>query len=332
MGTEIVNTRTGVGAGIGALIGFICAGPPGAAIGLLVGGGVAHASNDGKGVMTPKRQLIYTRALESVKAPADLKKLADAFAGEGLETEAMMLRRRAALRELPQETKEKRRAFFRKGMSSDNPDVIDQVASAFEGEGALDAAKALKDHSEAVRAAHLAGASTKPLPEKSQQDFADKLAKALVHFGPESVQARAAAKNLVAARGKQPTDALVTEVIRLATASLQVLPVPNPPPRRQQVTIDGRDPGTAQGDTAPAEEGVAEAPTEAAVAAEGQPAVAGEDDRGAPEPTVVGPPAQVVEPPAEVEAAAQGRTVDVGIVANEGKRGMANEAAGEATA
>jgi hypothetical protein len=320
MTETVLNTKTGMGAAIGGLIGFICAGPPGAAIGALVGGGVAHASTgNGKGVMTAKRQLIYTHALESIKSPKDLKTLADAFSGEGLEVEAGMLRKRAALRELPSDVKEQRRAFFRRGMSSDNPDTIDRVASAFEGEGALDAAKALHDHAEAVRAAHMAGASTKPMAEKSQTDFANKLAKAIMNFGPDSAQAKSAAKNLVAARGKHPTDALITEVIRLALGALEV-PAPAAV-RNEPVEIDGRDPGAAEGDVAvegdvggepPAEapepraEEAPEASTETAVAEAGQTVVAGEnEDKGAPEPTVVGPPAQKVEPPAEVEAAAQ---------------------------
>jgi hypothetical protein len=314
MSTEnVVNARTGTGAAIGGLIGFICAGPLGAGIGALVGGGVAHASNQpNKGVMTPRRQMIYTRAMESMKNPADLQSLANAFAGEGFDAEAEMLRKRAALRSMPSDVKEKRRAIFRKAMASDNPDIIDQTAAAFQGEGALDASKALSDHAEAVRAAHAAGKSTKPMTGGSQEKFADKLAKAIVHFGPGSAQAASAAANLVRAKGKEPTPALVAEVLRIAASTLDIkAPVAQAAPAAEtRAPSDEELNGTGEGDPGAVE------------AAE----VAGEKEAegtGAPEPTVVGPKAPKVEPPAFVEAA---RAADVGLVANEGN-GMANEGA-----
>ena len=223
MNTDLMTARTGVGAGIGGVLGFVFAGPMGAAIGALVGGGVAHAKGPSeKGVMTARRKLIFSRAMESIKDPAELNKLADAFHGEGLPNEASQLRKRARLRELPQDAKEKRRAAFRKAMASDNPDLISKVGDAFSGEGAFDAAKALKDHADAVRAAHAAGKSARPLTGGSQAQFADKLAKAIIHFGSASAQARAAAGNLVAARGKTPSPELVAEVIRVAAEALKV--------------------------------------------------------------------------------------------------------------
>ena len=239
MNKDMVTPRAGVGAGIGALIGFLFGGPVGAGIGALVGGGVAHASGDpGKGVMTPKRKLIYTRAMESIKDPEELKKLADAFAAEGLVGEASLLRKRAALRELPDTTKDKRRAYFRKAMASDKPEVILEVATAFEKEGAIDAGKTLRDHAEAVKAAHAAGKSARPLTGGSQQAFADKLAKAIIHFGPGSAQAREAAGNLLQARGKKATDALITEVIRIAADALKIdAPEADGPPA-QPINID----------------------------------------------------------------------------------------------
>lgn len=330
MSTEtIVTKKTGIGAAIGGLIGFICAGPMGAGIGALVGGGVAHASDQpNKGVMTARRKVIYERAMESVKSPDDLNALANAFAGEGLDTEAEMLRKRAALRALPPETKEKRRAYFRKGMASDNPDTIDQVAAAFQGEGALDAAKALSDHADAVRAAHLAGKSTKPMAGGSQEQFADKLAKAIMHFGGGSQQAKTAAANLVRARGKQSTDILVAEVIKVAAKALDIKGPPTAtaaPP----AAVDNGDPGTAVQDTTEPQPMAEPLPTTDGMATgsveEDQAAIGAEDvGKGAPEPTVVGPPAENVEPPAAVEAASK---ADVGVVANEGDGGMANEGA-----
>ena len=277
MNKEVVNTRTGAGAGIGAALGFLFGGPFGAAIGALVGGGVAHASGDpGKGVMTPRRKLIYARAMETIKDPAELRKLADAYAGEGLGLEATMLRKRAALRELPDDTKEKRRAAFRKAMACDKPEVIAEVAQAFHDEGAIDAAKTLRDHAEAVRAAHTAGKSAKPLTGGSQAQFADKLAKAIIHFGPASSQAQAAAANLIQARGKAPTAAFITEVIKVAAGSLKVDVAAASGPPAHPIEINATGGGSVEG--APG----ALTPEAA--------------DASAPEPTVIGPAAGPVEP------------------------------------
>lgn len=242
MNKDVVNTKTGVGVVVGGTLGFLFAGPIGAGIGALVGGGVAHSTGSSqKGQMTPRRKMIFGRAMESIKDPAELEKLAAAFHGEGLVQEAAQLRKRAKLRTLPQDAKEKRRAAFRKAMASDNPDLISQVGAAFQGEGAFDAAKALNEHADAVRAAHMAGKSARPLTGGSQAQFADKLAKAIIHFGPSSNQARMAAGNLVAARGKKATPELVSEVIRVAAEALKV-EAPEAPAPESPVTIDANPP------------------------------------------------------------------------------------------
>jgi hypothetical protein len=289
MNAEVVNTRTGVGVGLGAAVGFLFGGPMGAGIGALLGGGIAHASESpSKGVMTAKRKLIYTRAMETIKDPGELTKLADAFESEGLPVEATMLRKRAKLRDLPQDTREKRRGFFRKAMASDNPDVITQVAAAFEAEGAIDAAKSLKDHAVAVRAAHAAGKSAKPLTGGTQAQFADKLAKAIIHFGPSSVQAIAAAKNLIQARGKTPSDALAAEVVQVATNALKISAPEADADPPKPINIDATANGAAGNGV---DDSVALEDVEVSTA---PPVV----DTGAPEPAVVGHAAAPVEPPA----------------------------------
>jgi hypothetical protein len=290
MSQDIVNSRTGVGAGVGAVAGFMLGGPVGAAIGALVGGGVAHVSSDPqKGVMTPKRKLIYTRAMESISSPDDLRKLADAFHGEGLTAEATMLRKRAALRELPKSTAEERRKVFRKAMASDKVEAILQVALLFEQQGAIDAAKALRDHADAVTAAHKAGKSAKPMAGGSQSQFADKLGKAIIHFGPESTQALMAAKNLIQARGRPPTDALAKEVIRVAAEALKAqAPKAEGPPPEEGIAIDA---------TETAADAIAESPGAGAATA---PAAAVSQGPGADapiEPTKLGDPAPMIEPP-----------------------------------
>ncbi len=299
LNTDMVNTRTGVGVGIGALVGFAFGGPLGAAIGAAIGGGVAHASGDApKGVMTPKRKLIFAKAMSSIKEPEELLKLADAYEGEGLRAEARALRKRAKLRELPLEVKDKRRIAFRKCMACDNPDLILKIAKAFQDEGALDAAKSLRDHSEAVRAAHAAGKSAKSMAGGSVAQFADKLGKALIHFGPTSNQAKTAARNLIQARGKTPTDALIVEVIRIATEALKIetpaVEAPDAP-----IEIDATD-GAAAASTEDAPS-VDEVPTESALAPEDETVleskVAEPEVAPVEEGTVVGPPARTIEPP-----------------------------------
>lgn len=302
MTEQVTNTRTGAGALIGGLVGFICAGPIGAGVGALVGGGVAHASSQpDKGVMTPRRKIFYEKAMASTKDPEDLKKLAAAFAGEGLNTEAEMLRKRAALRALPRDEREKRRQFFRHALTSDNADAIQQAADIFHGDGAFGAAKALYEHAEAVRAAHAAGVSTKPMTGGTQEQFANKLADAITHFGPNSSQARMAAGNLARARGKNPTKQLIDTIIRISAGSL----VQEPPQGQvveQPVPQDAEQPVvTEQAVAQDAQQSVTDVQ-------DVQPPVAVAGDNP-PEPTVIGPPAPKVEPVVAGEADGQGAIV-----------------------
>jgi hypothetical protein len=221
--TPVVNSRTGLGAGIGAAVGFVFGGPLGAGVGAIVGGGIAHGSNrPDVGVMTPKRAMIFKRAIETVQDPEDLRKIADALAGEGCHGEAAMLRKRALLRELPPERQELRRAAFRKAMSSDDPAAIVEVAKTFHALGSLDAAKSLYDHADAVKAAHAAGKSAHPQAQKIQADFADKLSKAIIHFGPESKEAVNAATNLLLSRGKKPSKEWIESLIEIAAQQLAI--------------------------------------------------------------------------------------------------------------
>ena len=340
--TDMMNTRTGVGAAIGGIVGFAFGGPLGAGLGALIGGGVAHASNDApKGVMTPKRQLIFSKAMESMKEPEELCKLADAYEGEGLRPQALALRKRAKLRELPLEVKDKRRIAFRKSMACDDPDLILKISKAFQDEGAFDAAKSLKDHADAVRAAHAAGKSAKSMPTGSVSQFADKLGKALIHFGSQSNQAKTAARNLIQARGKVPSDGLIAEVIRIATEALKIEtpPAEAPPAEAIEIETPGEAPPDAAIDEAAADAAAsspetveAVPPVEAATpAAPGAPApakaaapakVAGE------EATVVGPPAQTIEPP----VVAQGAVIDSGepvAMVAEGTAEVVTDGAGE---
>jgi hypothetical protein len=217
----VINPRTGIGASVGAFVGFALGGPIGASIGAVLGGATARATGGpSQGEATPKRRLIFTKAVEAVKDPEELRKLADAYAGEGLGAEATTLYKRADLPSLPQAVKESRRIAFRKSMACDDPDAVMKVAIAFQGEGAIDTAKSLRDHADAVRAAHAASKAGKPMIGLAAFSFVDKLGKTLICFGAESNQAKSAARNLIASQGRALSDTSVEEVIQTAMRAL----------------------------------------------------------------------------------------------------------------
>lgn len=104
------------------------------------------------GVMTPERKKIYLAALKTLKKPDQLRKLAEGFRKEGLRAEAELLEKRAALRELPAETQQARRAVFRKAIQSKNKNAVLNVAAAFMADGATGAGAALKKYAESLPA------------------------------------------------------------------------------------------------------------------------------------------------------------------------------------
>lgn len=218
--SDLVNSRNGVGAAIGGTVGFFFAGPMGAGLGALVGGAVAHASaqRELKGDMTPARRVVFARAMESINDPAELTNLANAFDAQGLKEEATMLRKRASLRKLPEETQLARRDAFRRAMCSDDPEGIEQVAEAFLHEGALRSAKCLKDHANAVRTARAVGENQSQPTVEDLEGFAGKLGQAVQNFGADSKEAKSAARNLIRAQGKAIDDDAVALVIRAAVS------------------------------------------------------------------------------------------------------------------
>lgn len=100
--------------------------------------------------LTPERKIIYETALETEKDPVKLRNLAAAFRKEGLIEQAVMLEKRAALRDLPPEIKEARTEAYKAGMSSNNPDGVMRLATAFKNEGATGAAQSLTRYAGAI--------------------------------------------------------------------------------------------------------------------------------------------------------------------------------------
>jgi hypothetical protein len=220
-----VAVTPGAGAAIGGAIGFLLGGPVGAGLGAIVGGSMAHVSGDAPfGVMTPKRQLIYARAIECIKNPDELRLLADAFQGEGLHAQAATLRRRAELGAVTPEARQKRRQAFEKAMASSDPKAVSAVAKAFKETGSVGVGQALEGHAQAVRAALYAERTGLALPPANLQAFASKLTVAVERFGPESKHAAMAAINLLRAGGTPPTHEVMLEAIRMAKSALPALP------------------------------------------------------------------------------------------------------------
>jgi hypothetical protein len=94
--------------------------------------------------MTPERKALYEAALLSLKDPQKLRELADVYESEHLEEEAVVLRKRAHLRELPADIQAQRRDAFRLGMSCKDPQKVRELADAFSSEACFSAATNLR--------------------------------------------------------------------------------------------------------------------------------------------------------------------------------------------
>jgi hypothetical protein len=104
------------------------------------------------GEMTAERHVVFQSALDVVKEPEKLNKLADAFDKQGLKEQATLLRQRAKLRTLPKDVKGKRREIFRSAMTSTNIEAIRSLSKAFEKEGATGSARELELRARALEA------------------------------------------------------------------------------------------------------------------------------------------------------------------------------------
>ncbi len=106
-----------------------------------------------------ERRMIYEIALQC-KDPVKLRNLSVAFASQGHKAEAVMLEKRAVLRELPQAVQEQRRESYRKGLASTNASGVRNLAAAFEHMGCSGAAARLREHAAALDAATQAASVT----------------------------------------------------------------------------------------------------------------------------------------------------------------------------
>jgi uncharacterized membrane protein len=241
-----VKPGTIIGAGVGGLLGLVFLGPIGLAVGVLAGGaaGSKVSKPTDYGVLTPARDAVFGAAMDTLRDPTQFRMLADAFERKGLGEQAERLRKRAALREESAEVKERRREAFKRAMSSDNIEAVEEIARMFERREATKAAAKLRGHARALRALRAAGRKLGPaaVPAvaagdtasadapgdavepvtsvassiEDQEHFADALCKAVVAFGANSEPAFTAAKNLIESRGGTPTGEAVTAAISAA--------------------------------------------------------------------------------------------------------------------
>lgn len=135
----------------------------------LTGAAAWRAAKRPPKVMTPEQHRIYEAALLSLKEPAKLRTLAATFAKAGFPAEAEVLRKRAALRELPAATKQARAAVFRKAAASLNPQAVKEVAAAFAAEGCYGAASRLHEYADSL----LCNVLEAPLPAQPEAEAED---------------------------------------------------------------------------------------------------------------------------------------------------------------
>lgn len=119
--------------------------------------------------MTEKQRAIYEAALANIKEPGKFRQLADEYDKAGFRYEAGILRKRAAVRELPASIKAARKTIFKETLASKDPEHVREVASAFAGEGCFGAARDLY----AVADSLLTDIIDEPVPETPHIEDAD---------------------------------------------------------------------------------------------------------------------------------------------------------------
>ena len=103
-----------------------------------------------KTALTPERKAVYEGALASVKSPTELRKLAASFDSVQLPEHAIVLRKRAALHELPPEIQALRKKEFQYAMTQTDPHNALRYADAFSDTAAFSAANHLRKYAAAL--------------------------------------------------------------------------------------------------------------------------------------------------------------------------------------
>ncbi len=111
------------------------------------------------GVLTPDRKYILVRALDAKLTADKYRKLAQGFEDEGLKDAADLLRKRAALTEMPPAQKKAMNVLCTKALASAKPEGIKAVAAHLQSIGAVGMAAKLTRHAATVTSA----AAIKPI-------------------------------------------------------------------------------------------------------------------------------------------------------------------------
>lgn len=118
----------------------------------------AKAEQDAKlnlSELTPAHRTAFDKAMNVSQSVVGINAVAKAFekhGGAAYLQAASMLRKRAALRGLPEKTKQQNRHIFKMGMKSTRPDAVAKLAGVFERKGATGAAEALRKHATSLTA------------------------------------------------------------------------------------------------------------------------------------------------------------------------------------
>jgi hypothetical protein len=194
---EQTISRAGFGLAVGGFIGFLLAGGTGLGLGAATGLALAamSAPDSPKGQLTPERKALYERAMASVESSERLEQIAAAFAEEGLDAHAELLRRKAKLRQLSPENARARGLTFLRGLASSNVEAVDRLAANYQAEGSIVAAKALRRHADALRSVRKGS-----VDGATVEGFEQKLAMVAAEFDPDSKPFKSATANVTAAR------------------------------------------------------------------------------------------------------------------------------------
>lgn len=225
---HLVSGKTLLGAIVGGMMGGVFSGGPwGAALGAGVGAIAFEVAPRRKQArMSPERRIIFEKACATSKDAKELRAYADQFEREGLHAQAKVLRKRADMRELPDDVKEARRTAFRQAFSWKKATDLDRFADLYEDECAFAAAKKLRLQAVAVRAADDAKSTGVPASAETAASLRDSLVEVIRQFGPTSPEAKdAAVTYLHASTGKDPSEADIEQEIQAASP-----PAPPEPP------------------------------------------------------------------------------------------------------
>lgn len=97
-----------------------------------------------------ERAAVYETALATIKDPFRLRSLAVSFRAQGMNNEADLLEKRAALRDAPPEVRKARKTLFQTTMKSGDPVQILAIADEFEKLGATANAMALRQYASSL--------------------------------------------------------------------------------------------------------------------------------------------------------------------------------------